>query len=216
MTPLAAAPTVYPLARNGVFATVQGEGYLAGLPSVFIRLAGCSVGCSHCDTDYRHFEAATAVDIASRVASLGSIATRWVWVTGGEPTDHDLTDLYRELRKLPRLSIALATSGCREVAHPRQANYLQPDYLSVSPHSLEGWKQRSGTELKLVFGLNGLRPSDALDLAAGNSFPYRFVAPEMSREGRCGPETVRECVEWVRDRPRWRMASQAHKQWGLA
>lgn len=43
----------YAIAPNGVFPTVQGEGAMLGVPTLFVRLAGCSVGCAGCDIDYR-------------------------------------------------------------------------------------------------------------------------------------------------------------------
>ena len=204
-----------PLARNGVFHTVQGEGYLSGLPMVFIRLAGCSVGCQGCDTDYRVSRRESAEGIVADVKSLLRPATRWVWITGGEPTDHDLTQLYAGLRTLPRVSIALATSGVRAVRWPRHADHIAPDFLSVSPHSLDKWVQRSGNEVKLVFGLDGLKPSPELEAACGG-FPLKFVSPEVSRKGVADPSAVRACVDWVGERPLWRMDAQSHRIWGLA
>lgn len=59
----------YPLARGGgVFATIQGEGALLGVPMVFVRLAGCSVGCPRCDTDYAVGERMDARDVARAAA----------------------------------------------------------------------------------------------------------------------------------------------------
>lgn len=43
----------YPLSLNPIFWTIQGEAHLRGFQMCFVRLAGCSVGCEHCDTDYR-------------------------------------------------------------------------------------------------------------------------------------------------------------------
>ena len=40
------------LADGHIFKTVNGEGYFLGVPSIFIRFAGCSVGCKFCDTKY--------------------------------------------------------------------------------------------------------------------------------------------------------------------
>jgi len=74
---------MYPLARQGVFRTIQGEGIFAGVPAVFIRLAGCSIGCSRCDTEYRKVSTASADEIADRAAAL-AVGDRWAWITGGE------------------------------------------------------------------------------------------------------------------------------------
>lgn len=202
----------YPLAKHGVFATVQGEGALLGLPMVFVRLAGCSIGCKQCDTDYGVFERLSAKEIAWRVASALRPGTRWVWITGGEPTDHDLTPLYAELRRIPDALIALATAGTRAVVWPCRADGLQPDWLSVSPHDMTRWVQRRGDELKLVFGLRGLSPEEAgSELEKGFWFGHHYVQPLSGDR-----ESVAACRHWVEARPHspeWRLTVQAHKLW---
>lgn len=100
----------YPLSPNPIFWSIQGEGHLRGFQMAFIRLGGCSVGCPKCDTDYRVISRMDAAHIASAVDSVTpeNSRDRWVWITGGEPTDHDLRPLIGELRAR-QFSIALAT-----------------------------------------------------------------------------------------------------------
>jgi 7-carboxy-7-deazaguanine synthase len=118
-------PTEYPLARNPIFWTLQGEGHLRGFQMAFIRLAGCSVGCAECDTDYAVAERVELSEIVRRVLAVTPSETRdrWVWITGGEPTDHDLKPLLKALRGA-QYSTALATSGSRRFIPP-------VDWLSV-------------------------------------------------------------------------------------
>lgn len=73
------------------FFSIQGEGPTAGLPAVFIRLQGCSVGCSWCDTKYSWDpDGGRAVDIDSLVAQAAAHPCRRVVVTGGEPLESAL------------------------------------------------------------------------------------------------------------------------------
>jgi 7-carboxy-7-deazaguanine synthase len=201
----------YPLAPHGIFRTVQGEGYLLGTPMVFVRLAGCSVGCYNCDTDYRVLERLDAATIARKVAELAGGTVDWVWVTGGEPTDHNLAGLMKELRRLgPSTMLALATAGHKHIAQVFEAERW--DWLSVSPHHPAKWQLFHGSELKLVPGLDSQHLADfepvlkRPDLA----FCHKFVSPCAGM-----PETVRECQAWVESRPGWRMTTQAHKAWNL-
>lgn len=202
----------YPLAKQGVFRTVQGEGALLGVPMVFVRLAGCSVGCDHCDTDYRVDSRATAAAIAGRVAALLGPNTEWVWLTGGEPLDHDLGPL---LEALGRWRVAVATAGHKEM--PRECRQ-RIDFLSVSPHDPAAWVVGYGHQLNLVPGLGGLSlrdPSllDKLKAWEGN-FAHRYVTPLADREGR--PQDLDECLAFVRARKGWRLGCQVHKAWGVA
>lgn len=191
----------YPLAKQGVFATIQGEGSLLGVPMTFVRLAGCSVGCPLCDTDYAVSEKVSLDELADRVQSLGG-RNEWIWITGGEPADHDLFPLVERLKLFGR--VAVATSG-----HKSLGTAL-PDFLSVSPHDPRSWKIRSGSEIKLVPGLNGFGLADFEPYLPGISFGRRYVSPLAGNA-----ESVGECVRWVQDHPSWLMMTQAHKAWGM-
>lgn len=178
------------------FFTVQGEGHLLGHPMSFIRMAGCSVGCKACDTDYKYRLAMSTEAIVESIRSMPS--HEYTWITGGEPTDHDLSDLIVQLQKTGK-KIALATSGVRPA--PRV------DFLSVSPHG--DFVPRIGSELKLVPLLNGLDIWN-LDLSS-IQFPYKYVMPMHNNQ-----ESMSICMEWIKHYPAWKLTVQAHKVWGLA
>ena len=57
----------YPLAPLPIYWTINGEAHLRGFQMAFLRLAGCSVGCPNCDTDYRRDSTASAEQIANMV-----------------------------------------------------------------------------------------------------------------------------------------------------
>ncbi len=202
-----------PLARQGVFHTVQGEGVLFGEPSVCVRLAGCSVNCDGCDTDYAMAERVDHSELGRRIASACQPATRWLWVTGGEPTIHYLQPVYAAGRKAG-LRIALATAGVNRL--PNLGFCASgPDFVSVSPHKIdESWVLRRGDQLNVVPGLNGLRLAD-MDNIDVSGFMHRFVTPFWYGPGE-RVEKAAECAEWVATHPGWRLGIQAHKTWGVA
>jgi 7-carboxy-7-deazaguanine synthase len=69
---------------NEIFYSLQGETCSAGLPSVFVRLAGCNLDCSWCDTTYAREGSAMEIDeIMARIEAYP--AADHVTVTGGEP-----------------------------------------------------------------------------------------------------------------------------------
>jgi 7-carboxy-7-deazaguanine synthase len=86
-----------PLIVNEIFNSIQGESLYAGLPCTFIRLAGCNLRCSYCDTKYAYEEGKSfeAPDIMKKISSY---KCRMVEITGGEPllqteTPHLITKL---------------------------------------------------------------------------------------------------------------------------
>lgn len=67
-----------------VFYSLQGESSFAGLPCVFIRLSGCNLRCTWCDTQYA-FEAGTMMELEQILDEVGKYPTKLVEITGGEP-----------------------------------------------------------------------------------------------------------------------------------
>jgi 7-carboxy-7-deazaguanine synthase len=123
------------------FASLQGEGRLAGVPSFFIRTSGCNLRCAWCDTPYTSWapegEREPVADLVARAAAAG---LRHVVVTGGEPL------LQREIGAL---TAALAAAGHHITVET--AGTLVPaftcDLLSLSPKTANSdpsgtWSER--------------------------------------------------------------------------
>lgn len=189
------------LAPQGVFWTVQGEGILAGEPMIFVRLAGCSVGCAACDTNYSFHSSCSEADVVRQCVflRLQNNRAKYVWVTGGEPTDQDLRALNGLLWENGFLP-CIATAGIRPVV-------CQWHCLSVSPHG-SSFAQRNGTEIKLVPGLNGL-DVDSLELD-DCEFDHWWVQPMAGSR-----ESLLKCCEFLRLHHRFKMSPQSHKSWVL-
>lgn len=98
-----------------VFLSLQGEARDAGWPTVFVRLTGCPLRCSYCDTAYA-FHGGEWRDIDVLLAEVASHGVRHVCVTGGEPLSQK-----RCLSLLARLCdagyvVSLETSGALDIA----------------------------------------------------------------------------------------------------
>lgn len=67
-----------------IFHSLQGETSRVGLPTVFIRLTGCPLRCTYCDTAYA-FTGGQSIGLAEILAQVARFAPQYVTVTGGEP-----------------------------------------------------------------------------------------------------------------------------------
>lgn len=98
-----------------IFFSLQGEASRAGLPTVFVRLTGCPLRCTWCDTTYS-FTGGEASDIAAVLAQVGRYPARQVCVTGGEPlAQKDCLPLLTALSDAG-YDVSLETSGALDIA----------------------------------------------------------------------------------------------------
>jgi 7-carboxy-7-deazaguanine synthase len=142
---------------NEIFHSIQGEGTRAGLPCVFIRLTGCHLRCSYCDTEYAFHEGGwmTLDRIQDRVREYGCPT---VEVTGGEPLLQPavyplMTRLADEFR-----TVMLETSGAVRIdrVDPRVARIVDFKCPSSGEAARNCWDNvallRPGDEVKFVIG----------------------------------------------------------------
>ena len=132
---------------NEVFQTIQGEGRYTGTPAIFVRLQGCPVGCSWCDTKHTWtLDPELAITPDQLLAKRGDSPSwtgltpaallalfqqqgyqaRHVVITGGEPCMFDLTSLCQTLHAAG-YSTQIETSGTFEIKAPLDT------WVTVSP-----------------------------------------------------------------------------------
>ena len=71
-----------PLIVNEIFYSIQGESSHAGRPCIFVRLTGCNLRCSYCDTRYAYEEGET-MTVTEIIDRIGVYPCRLIEVTGG-------------------------------------------------------------------------------------------------------------------------------------
>jgi 7-carboxy-7-deazaguanine synthase len=101
-----------------VYRSIQGEGLLTGVPSVFVRASGCNLRCWFCDTPYTSWEPeGRDMSVDEIVAQVEEWDTEHVVVTGGEPMLFaELIPLCERLHGIRR-HITIETAGtCRRCA----------------------------------------------------------------------------------------------------
>ena len=104
------------LTISEIFHSIQGESTLVGFPTVFIRLTGCPLRCSWCDTEYA-FSGGQKLEIKDIIKQVKSYDTPYVCVTGGEPLAQK-----RCIQLLDQLiengyTVSLETSGALSLAN---------------------------------------------------------------------------------------------------
>ena len=192
------APAQLAVRVSEVFYSLQGESSRVGLPTVFIRLTGCPLRCSWCDTEYA-FTGGSAQTIDEIVAEAGRYGTRTVCVTGGEPL--------AQKNCLPLLSalcdagfdVSLETSGALDIGNvdPRVARIMD----LKAPGSGENDKN-------LWTNLEHLRTSDEIKIVLADRADYewaRNVIAEHHLSNRCpvllspvqGTLPPADLAEWI-------------------
>jgi len=98
-----------------IFYSLQGESSRVGLPTVFVRLTGCPLRCTYCDTAYA-FSGGQNFSIAEILRQVSRYQAHYVTVTGGEPlAQKDCLPLLRELCDAG-YQVSLETGGALDIS----------------------------------------------------------------------------------------------------
>ncbi|MCE2966345.1 MAG: 7-carboxy-7-deazaguanine synthase QueE [Phycisphaerales bacterium] len=120
--------TLLPISET--FVSVQGEGLLTGVPSVFIRMSGCNLRCAWCDTPYASWAPeGTRRSIADLVAEARAARVGHAVITGGEPMLFDAVEPLCAALRAAAIHITIETAGT--IARP--PTRLACDLMSISP-----------------------------------------------------------------------------------
>ena len=145
------------LTVNEIFYSIQGESSYAGRPCVFVRLTGCNLRCSYCDTRYA-YEEGSDLQIEEIIARIRSHRCGLVEITGGEPLMQNDTPLLIQKLLDMRLEVLLETNGTMDISVidercVRIVDIKCPSSGEVKKNDLENLKRLQGKdEIKFVIG----------------------------------------------------------------
>lgn len=190
---------------NEIFGSVQGEGRRAGTWTVFVRLSGCNLKCSWCDTKYSWGKGKRM----SEEAILGKIQqckTRWVTITGGEPFYQNILPLLK-LLKAEGYKIQVESNG---TMYPGQETTRLIDWLTISPKRGALFSQALPyNELKYVVD------EDFKIVEVPYIDPDQRYLPISLQPRDNDPEMIKKCLLMIKARPDLHLSLQLHKILGI-
>jgi organic radical activating enzyme len=183
---------------NEIFYSVQGEGYWAGTPAVFVRFSGCNLRCPFCDTKHEGGRWMVEQDI---IAEVKKYPASLVVLTGGEPTLFVTKELVDELHCIDKY-VAIETNG----------THLAPDnvdWVTVSPKdefckNAELVPQKIN-ELKVVYTGQDLFRYD------GVKAEYYYLQPCDTGNAEKNKEYINKTVARCLQDGKWRVSLQTQK-----
>jgi len=198
------------------FHSLQGEGIHAGRSAFFIRLGGCSVGCSWCDTKQswpKEVHPLLSLEALGQEAQQAATAgAAFVVITGGEPLEHNLTALCAALQPIG-VPLHLETSGVGKLT-------VSFDWITLSPKPHRPPEPEVLTacdELKVVVHeASDLAFAEAMAAAATQGHRGDQAAPQLLLQpGWQSAEGQQLAIDFVRSHPAWRLSLQSHKWLGV-
>lgn len=202
---------------NEIFFSLQGETSRVGLPTVFVRLTGCPLRCTYCDTSYA-FSEGQNMSIAQILDVVARHRARYVCVTGGEPLAQKNCLLLLQTLCDTGYEVSLETGGALDVSE------VDARVMKVLDLKTPGSGE---VEKNLWSNLAQLTPHDEIKIVLCDEADYLWakqVLSERELDKKCavlfapvqGKLSPTELAGWIlRDRLPVRMQVQLHKLlWG--
>jgi len=208
-----------------IYKSLQGESTYAGLPCVFVRLTGCNLRCSWCDSEYtfhggRKMTSEQVMDEVSRLSPNGGL----VEITGGEPMlqERDLLPLMRQLLEAG-YRVLLETSGERPLQRVpsgviKIVDVKCPDSGEGDTFNLENLEALSPQD-EVKFVLSGRS-----DYEFARDFTHRHHLAELVnavlfspafRKGATGARDSSHCLLYPQELAEWMLADNVPARLGL-
>lgn len=188
---------------NDMFYSLQGEGRWTGTPMKFIRLSGCNLNCSFCDTHHNEYQLMSIDDVLNQLP--GSADCKRVLITGGEPLMHPGTEeLCRALQE-KQYVVHLETNGTFQI-HPIW------DWVTISPKNKDipfiNWAKAD--EVRFLCGQHMWESLIDYYQRYIQSRTFRCISPLFNQMSAI-EENVGTAIQYCLDHPRYNLSLQMHK-----
>ena len=185
------------------FYTIQGEGYFSGIPSYFLRIGGCDVGCHWCDVkESWDAELHPLTKIEDILNGLNHNICDNLVITGGEPLMYNLEPL-TNLLKVNKFKINLETSG----AYPLTGTF---DWICLSPKKntdvIDNF-YADCNELKVIIQNNHDFKWAEIQSNKLKRGCFMYLQPEWSKSKIILPRII----DYVKSNTKWKISLQTQK-----
>ena len=179
---------------NEIFYSIQGESSFAGLPCIFVRLTGCNLRCSYCDTQYAYQEGKElSLDVI--IKQIEKYRCSLVEITGGEPLIQEETPLLISNLLDKGYRVLLETNGSLDVS------MIDRRCVRIIDIKLPGSGEAHRNFLE---NLNELHDKDELKFVIGGQNDYVYAKEILNRI----PEDLSEKIV-INFSPLWGMLEPA-------
>ncbi len=212
-----------------IYKSLQGESSFAGLPCVFVRLAGCNLRCSWCDSEYtfsggRKMSDAEILAEVQRLSPTGGL----IEITGGEPMlqERELIPFMRQLLDLgcdSPYQLLLETSGERPLELvPREVHKIvdvkcpaSGEHLRFRPENLATLTPRDELKFVLASREDYEYARDFIRTHGLESNPAHLILSPAFRQGAAISRSTENCLLDPRSLAEWMLADNLNARLGL-
>lgn len=188
---------------NEIFYSLQGEGYYAGTPAIFIRFAGCNLNCDFCDTNHQSIREYTHDEILREIAKYAPCDR--VILTGGEPT-LQLTAEFIDLLVNNGYFVNIETNGTRELPPMCAVHWVvcSPKFEFCKNADIKlDWID----ELKVVYR----GKEQDMSIYENIEATYRYLQPCDTGDEATNKRIIKEAIEFIKQNPEWKLSLQTQK-----
>lgn len=202
-----------------LFPTLQGEGPFAGHPAVFVRLGGCNLACSFCDTDFEDFVRVPVEDVVQQAVGLaanaeGLRARHLLVITGGEPLRQNIAPLCERLLA-EGFRVQIETNGTLYRALPEGVTVIcSPKNTGGGYFALREDVLKQAAALKFIISKHDAQYSDVGEVGQARYHTPVYVQPMDEKDAARNAANVEYALE-LAQREGYILSLQQHKILGI-
>ena len=154
-----------------IFKSIQGESSFAGMPFVIVRMTGCNLRCSYCDTQYA-WEEGREIEILDLIQLVRAFETKHVLLTGGEPlAQHGSFELANRLA-FENFIVLVETNGTMNISP------LAGNVIVIMDIKCPGSQQSHMMNWDII---SALRPTDEVKFVLSDRTDYEWAKEILSK-----------------------------------